>query len=76
MKASVLVIVLLLSACGGSPEDPVAESREAGRQETQLIRNTESIGYSGDAIGGKVDGALNANDDRRRQLDEAENAQY
>ena len=72
MKSFATCLVLLPAACG-QPEDPVAENRDQGREET---RNTEAIGYAGDPLADKVDGALDANDNRKRQLDEAEQSQY
>jgi hypothetical protein len=63
-----LLLATLLTACGGG-EAPPAERAE-GREETRSIRNTEAIGYAGDAIADRVDGALDANDQRRDQLDE------
>jgi hypothetical protein len=62
-----LLFAALLAACGPG-EAPVTESSE-GREETRSIRNTEAIGYAGDAIADKVDSALDANDQRREQLD-------
>lgn len=60
-----------LAACGGSSQSEQSDTQD-GRDETRNIRNTEAIGYSGDAIADKVDGALDAHDGRREQLDEAE----
>lgn len=63
--------VLGLSAC--SSEEDADGNRKSlageGREETQGIRNTENIGYSGNAIGAKVDAALDANDQRTGDLD-------
>ncbi|MEW6166126.1 MAG: hypothetical protein AB1651_00255 [Pseudomonadota bacterium] len=61
---------LLLAACGGR-EPPPEPRAEEGREETRNIRNTEAIGYAGDAIADKVDGALDANDQRKQRLDES-----
>lgn len=61
---------LLLSACGKKePDTPVKPI--AGREETQGIRRTDAIGYSGSAIANKVDGALNANDQQMEKTDQA-----
>lgn len=67
---------LMLAACS-KPVEPVAEPTESsqGREETRTIRNTEGLGYSGDAIAGKVDSALDANDQRKEQLDRELDAQ-
>lgn len=62
-----LLFAALLSACGAG-DKPEAQ-RGDGREETRSIRNTEAVGYAGDAIADKVDAALDANDQRRRQLD-------
>jgi hypothetical protein len=73
MRIAVLVLTtgLLLIAC--KPEEPVADKREPqGREETRSIRNTEAIGYSGEAIADKVDSALDANDQRNQQLQQAD----
>ena len=58
MKISTLLLVLMLTACSAQEEPP------PGRAETQSIRNTDAVGYSGSAIADKVDGALNATDQR------------
>lgn len=59
--------VMLLAACTRPPEPPKGEPR--GRAETQGIRNAEVLGYSGADIAKKVDGALDANDARKQNLD-------
>ncbi len=76
MKASIAILgaALLLGACS-KPEEPVADHEPQGREETRGIRNTEAIGYSGSAIADKVDGALDANDARKSQLDQQINAE-
>ena len=57
---------LLLSACG-SHESNASTSLE-GREETRNIRNTQAIGYSGEAIADQIDAALDANDARNERL--------
>jgi hypothetical protein len=70
-----LMLAALLAACS-KPEEPVADRKPPqGREETRGIRNTEAIGYSGGAIADKVDGALDASEARKSQLDEQINAQ-
>lgn len=61
----------LLAGCGGKSEPEAGPASRAGegRAETQGIRNTENVGYAGNAIADKVDGALNANDNRVQELD-------
>ncbi|MGQ0530921.1 MAG: hypothetical protein ACT4PG_14175 [Panacagrimonas sp.] len=73
---SLRVLLLLglfagLSACVAPVgEDGQRESRAGeGRDETATIRNTENLGYSGNAIGGKVDAVLEINDNRPADLD-------
>ena len=65
-----LVLAALLAGCS-KPEEPVADRKPEGREETRGIRNTEAIGYSGDAIADKLDSALDANDARNRELERA-----
>lgn len=61
---------LLLSACGKTDEEPVPNKPQVGRDETQGIRRTDAIGYSGSAIANKVDGVLNANDGQKAKTDQ------
>jgi len=69
-------VALLLAGCGGPDRDqPPAPQAPQGREETQGIRNTEAVGYAGDAIADKVDAALDANDQRKEQLDAEIDAQ-
>ncbi len=67
-----LVAALLgaLSACGGS-EPPSEPTAQEGREETRTIRNTEAVGYGGDAIADKLDATLDANDQRKEDMDQA-----
>jgi len=71
---TIIVLLAALTACGKKPEVP-KPGEPQGRAETQPIRNTESIGYAGNAIADKVDGALDANDQRKAELDSAIDAQ-
>ncbi|PTU32880.1 hypothetical protein [Stenotrophobium rhamnosiphilum] len=62
---------LLFAACDRTPPvTPIAQEPQ-GREETQGIRKTDSIGYAGSAIADKVDGALNANDNQKAKTDQA-----
>lgn len=73
-----LALLALLSACSPPPEDENGKRKSLageGREETKGIRNTENIGYSGNAIGAKVDQALEINDNRTADLDRQLEAQ-
>ncbi len=66
----VLLSALLLAACDAQPP-PAPPARDTdGRAETRGIRNTEAVGYAGDAVADRVDAALSAQAQRTRQLDE------
>lgn len=65
-----IAAALLLPACGKKTPDKPVEPM-AGREETQGIRRTDAVGYSGGAIADKVDGALNANDKQMEKTDQA-----
>ena len=68
-----LCAALAVSACNDAdPDTPgrqVKSRAGEGREETKLIRNTENIGYAGNAIGKKVDQAIEINEDRPEELD-------
>lgn len=66
-----IAAALLLSACGKKAPDKPGEPIAKGREETQGIRRTDVIGYSGGAIANKVDGALNTNDKQMEKTDQA-----
>ena len=66
--ASAAALLALLAACG-KDEPPPPQKPPEGRTETQSIRNTEAIGYSGKAIANKVDDALNKNDEQVRNAE-------
>jgi hypothetical protein len=69
-----------VAGCGGDDADPDEPGRQVesrageGREETRGIRNAENIGYSGNAIGAKLDQALDTQDNRpadlERQIDQ------
>lgn len=75
-----LAVVVAVTACGGDDADPDEPGRQVkslageGREETSGIRNTENIGYAGNAIGAKIDQTLEANENRpadlERQIDQ------
>lgn len=62
---------LMLAACSRHDDPPAAPAVKQGRAETQGIRNTDAVGYSGSAIADKVDGALNANDEQQKRMNQA-----
>lgn len=65
-----LLTLIVVSGCGDRSEKP-PEPRSEGRAETRHIRNLEAIGYGGDGIADKLDSAIEAQEQRPRQLDEA-----
>lgn len=71
MKISTLLLILILAACSAPEEPPVEEKPPQGRAETQSIRNTEAIGYSGNAVADKVDAALTKTEERKEETDRA-----
>ena len=70
MKHWILPLALVLAACG-QDEPPPPEKKPQGRAETQSIRNTEAVGYSGNAIADKVDTALDKNDEATKKTQDA-----
>ena len=76
IPCAILAAALLgTSGCGKSVDEPPPPRSTQGREETRAIRNTEAIGYSGNAIANEVDSALDANDQRKDQLDAELDAQ-
>jgi hypothetical protein len=69
MRAFILLLPLLLIACGVPPDDRAPAAAPEGRAETQNIRNTDAVGYSGSAIADKVDAALDTSERRQDDLD-------
>lgn len=64
--------LLALAACHPKENPQRVDDAKQGREETRGIRNTEAVGYAGDAIADKVDAALDANEQAKQKLDEAE----
>jgi PBP1b-binding outer membrane lipoprotein LpoB len=62
---------LMLASCSQQEDPQPPPVKKQGRAETQGIRNTDAIGYSGSAIANKVDGALNASDQQKQKMDQA-----
>lgn len=71
MRILAALLALALAACNGSDEPPPDPPAPQGRAETQSIRNTDAIGYSGSQIADKVDNALTATEQREREQKEA-----
>jgi len=69
-KPLIAALALLLTACGADEPPPPAAMPPDGRAETQAIRNTEAVGYGGDAIADKVDGALDKNDENVKRVEQ------
>ena len=70
MKHSLLALALLASACGADEPPPPEPEAPQGRAETQSIRNTGAVGYSGDAVADKVDEALKKNDENVKKVEQ------
>lgn len=70
-----ILAAALLAACGGDEPPPPEKKPPEGRAETRSIRNTEAVGYSGNAIADKVDTALDQNDEATRRKQEAADQQ-
>jgi len=75
MKTWMVGLTLLAAACGSKEEPPPPSSAPQGRAETQSIRNTEAVGYSGNAIADKVDGALKTNEEQVEKAEKASEAE-
>lgn len=73
MRLAKLCLIALLAAC--QPSEPRPAAAESGRAETQGLRNVEALGVNGSGIADKVDGALDANDARKGELDKSLEAQ-
>lgn len=72
------LMVLALSACSPPPEDDNGKRKSLageGLEETSTIRNTENIGYSGNAIGAKVDQAITTTENSKAEMDRQLEAQ-
>jgi len=66
MRMASLLLVAAIAACADD-EPPPPEPEARGRAETRSIRNTEAIGYSGDAIADKLDASLEAQEEAERR---------
>ncbi|HKY89653.1 MAG TPA: hypothetical protein VJM11_01385 [Nevskiaceae bacterium] len=68
--ATAAILVCLLAACGRSEDEHVPQPK--AKNELELIRNTEKIGYSGNAVADKVQGAIDENNQRSEHLEQAQ----
>ena len=71
VRSLLLIAAIALSACGPSEEKAADAPAPEGRAETQSIRTTEAVGYGGNAVADKVDGALDASGKRKEEDDRA-----
>lgn len=67
----VLLLTALIAGCGSSDPQAAEKLKHQGREETRGIRNSQNIGYSGKAIADHVDEALDANEKRNKELQQA-----
>lgn len=66
-----LLATSLLAGCVAEEDESGKRKSRAGegRDETATIRNTENLGYSGNAIGAKIDTVIETNENRPAELD-------
>ncbi len=74
---SLVLISALLGACNEPAPPPAAnpQTQDAGRSETKSIQAADAVGYDGTAIRGKVDAALDQNEQRAADIDAQIDAQ-
>lgn len=65
-KISLILLVMLTAACSKEPPPPKPDT---GRPETRSLEAADAMGYNGQAIRKKVDGALDANDAHNADLE-------
>lgn len=66
-----LSLVVTLAGCVAEEDESGKRKSRAGvgRDETATIRNAENLGYSGNAIGAKIDTVIETNENRPAELD-------
>ena len=74
MRDILIVVLSALSACSANEPPPAAPAETTGRPETKSIQ-ADAVGYDGTAIRGKVDAALDQNDQRAADIDAQIDAQ-
>lgn len=72
MKRIIIVLSVVLCACQKAPE-PSPAAVDKGRPETRNIEAADAMGYNGKQVRQKVDGALDANDEHNKQLEQMTN---
>jgi hypothetical protein len=78
MKTSVKLVMLAMvgamaiSGCSPRDEDQKTQQEKyQGREETKHLSDTDAVGYAGTPVRKKLDKALDANDQRKDNLDQA-----
>ncbi len=72
MLSLVMLGVVAMTACSPRDQDQgKAPPPDQGREETRHLKDVDGLGYSGTQIRKKVDKALDQNDQRKDQLDQA-----
>ncbi len=71
MRIVFILSILALSACSAPAPPPSAntQTQDTGRPETKSIQAADAVGYDGTATRGKVDTALDQNDQRAADID-------
>ncbi len=73
MKSFVLSLCVFgLVACG-SEADPKPVEKDTGREETKKVEALDAVGYDGSAIRKSIDKTLDKQDERNKELEEAQN---
>lgn len=75
MRNILIVVLSALSACSANEPPPAAPAETTGRPETKSIQAADAVGYDGTAIRGKVDAALDQNDQHAADIDAQIDAQ-
>jgi hypothetical protein len=72
-RLCLLTVVLILTACGDdqAAQKPTPTAPDQGRPETRKVLAADAVGYDGAAIRKSLDGMLQENDKRAKELDEA-----
>lgn len=75
MRTVLILSILVLGACNSPPAPEDTQTEDTGRPETKSIQGVDAVGYNGTAIRGKVDAALDQNDERISEIDAQIDAQ-